>query len=241
MSTTTTTKERPILCCEPMVTAILDGTKTQTRRIVKPQPKNRIIRGDDGQFYDADCVAPGVLVRCPYGSPGDRLWVRETFQKCACKACRAAWPKQGKHGVTTREGYHGPSGAIFTPSIFMPRWASRITLEVKSVRVERVQDISEADAVAEGCVSSYSSATVKCITDNGASFSVHPGYVHGIPKIGDAWLGGKVVVAQRIEPQIIATAKRNYITLWNTINGPKSWAESPWVWVVEFARIGGVS
>jgi hypothetical protein len=122
-------KERPILFSGPMVRAILDGQKTQTRRIVKPQPS---IEGQEPH-----------LVRCPYGVPGDRLWVRETWgeggmTKPGDPASYAAdWPD---------------AGAIrkWRPSIHMPRWASRIDLEVTAVRVERLQAITEEDARAEG-------------------------------------------------------------------------------------------
>lgn len=117
-------KERPILFSAPMVKAILSGTKTQTRRIVKPQ-----------QFPLGTCVA------CPYGTVGDRLWVRETWlQVPAGIAFRA---DGGDH--------YGAGGKLkWRPSIFMPRAASRITLEVTGVRVERLQGISEDDAEAEG-------------------------------------------------------------------------------------------
>ena len=114
-------KERPILFSAPMVRAILSGAKTQTRRIIKPQP---IDSADDP--IGAYTVDGGRSWRCPHGRPGDRLWVREAF-------------------------IHEPADYCWKPSIHMPRWASRITLEITDVRVERLQDISEADAVAEGC------------------------------------------------------------------------------------------
>jgi hypothetical protein len=105
-------KETPIIFSAPMVKAILEGRKSQTRRSV---------------YSDL----------CPWGVPGDRMWVPESFQKCGCDACRFAWPKKGPHGIAAfREGYRGPSCAAFTPSIFMPRWASRITLEITDVRLQ---------------------------------------------------------------------------------------------------------
>ena len=134
--------ERPILFSAPMVRAILAGTKTQTRRVVKPQAI--------GQW--------GPVVPCPYGQPGDRLWVRESL---------AYDSERGHYYAATEPGTLGnPSGRTYVdydnetpaiglparsiPCIHMPRWASRITLEFTAVRVERLQDISEADAVAEG-------------------------------------------------------------------------------------------
>jgi len=154
--------ERPILFSAPMVRAIIDGTKTQTRRIVKVRGVDFI--GGAGQQNDPDAWgyenprAEGYLtlkngIPCPYGKTGDHLWVRET------------------HFISDEE-HEAVGGAILTsvepkvyykaddkdlrawpgwrPSIYMPRWASRITLEVESVRVERLQAISEADAIAEG-------------------------------------------------------------------------------------------
>jgi hypothetical protein len=156
-------KERPILFNAEMVRAILEGRKSQTRRAVKPQPKmryrslgacrlaERLTDGlIDGQrtFDSLPESIPthpehGGLIRCPYGVAGDRLWVRETWCYASAKDVkkalyRADWPPHD----------YGPK---WRPSIHMPRWASRITLEVVSVRVERVQDISEEDARAEGC------------------------------------------------------------------------------------------
>jgi len=147
------TRERPIIFSAPMVRAILAGQKTQTRRVIKPQP---------------DVPNPGtnwtiaMSSNCPYGHPGARLWVRET--------CRAVELIPGWGGVNYLAGggdikientesavaqwwklygYRGGCG-MTVPPIHMPRWASRISLEITGVRVERVQDISEADALAEG-------------------------------------------------------------------------------------------
>jgi hypothetical protein len=124
-------KERPILFSGPMVRAILDGRKTQTRRAIRPPMPWR----------DGWGVGLGEY-NCPYGQPGDRLWVRETWA-----------PKQWEKGACYRAtGDLLDTGHCqWRPSIHMPRWASRITLEVIGVRVERLQDISEADAEAEGC------------------------------------------------------------------------------------------
>ncbi|MEW6479746.1 MAG: hypothetical protein AB1455_09875 [Pseudomonadota bacterium] len=137
-------KARPMLMSAPMVRAILAGTKTQTRRVVKPQPQ----RVDGGvPFGDAPAWAhaePGCAVmRCPYGKRGDRLWIREAWARTT------VFP--GSEMVVYREGdnrtdYGGP----WKPGIHMFRRDSRITLDVTGVRVERLQDISVADAIAEG-------------------------------------------------------------------------------------------
>lgn len=139
-------KERPILMSAPMVRATLDGTKTQTRRVAKKPVKHP----DLGNLY-----APGALVLerepqhvidrcCPYGQPGDHLWVREAW------AFHPDYPER-----TRRVIYRADRGVEhdvdrWRPSIHMPRWASRTTLEIHGVRIERLQDISEADAKAEG-------------------------------------------------------------------------------------------
>lgn len=141
-------KEIPILFNAPMVRALLDGWKTQMRRIVKPQPDHRAdwLKCDMNDTYRAGIKFGEVPQfghwKCPYGKPGDRLWVRETWTvKQLCSA-----PKPPVYYYAS----YDPCPHVWRPSIFMPRWASRITLEVVSVRVERLQNISEADARAEG-------------------------------------------------------------------------------------------
>lgn len=134
-------KEKPILFSSPMVKAILDGSKTQTRRVIKPQP---IWIGDPSvQFKTQDCNPKGII-KCPYGQPGDRLWVREKFSyPTGYSYVGGIW--YWADGQPDKGDWIKPK-----PSIHMPRWASRITLEVVSVRVERLQDISESDSRAEG-------------------------------------------------------------------------------------------
>lgn len=166
-------KERPILFSGPMVRAILDGRKTQTRRVVKPQPvgRQRVIEGlahvthgmnpaDDGAvWYVGDCISAGVEIRCPFGSPGDRLWVRETWQVFEHEdlSVDALTLRHVEGQLAGDVVFYAddPDEAVdrWRPSIHMPRWASRITLEVVSVRVERLADISESDAKAEGYAS----------------------------------------------------------------------------------------
>jgi hypothetical protein len=150
--------ERPILFSAPMVRAILAGTKTQTRRVVK---------GND--------LSTAILAaRSPYGAPGDRLWVRETW---AAGACADGLPPSTLHAPTWLRDNEGlwykanepadphwknvSSRGRWRPSIHMPRWASRITLEIASVHAERLQEISEEDARAEG-VAPRGSGTKAC-------------------------------------------------------------------------------
>lgn len=149
--------ERPILFSAPMVRAILAGKKSQTRRIVKPRREDGAIvdvnpdgmpieRSGGGRGFRA--VRLEVLDRCPYGVPGDRLWVRETFRAGGSGNLKVVGLLAGIHYRADLDEPEAPGQ--WKPAIFMPHWASRITLAVTSVRVERLQDISEEDARAEG-------------------------------------------------------------------------------------------
>lgn len=221
-------RARPILFSAPMVRAILEGRKSQTRHLCKGA-------------RDLSCAADWPLDTCPYGIPGDRLWVRETWEQ--------VHPLQIEEGRYSQKGYAGIPGpppvnyrAIYradgeyppiyslggepwpyrslepfernglqafvdhprwTPSVHMPRWASRITLEITDVRVERLQDISEADALAEGIVH----------FGDGGFVSDNDGRHYGADPI------------------------ESYAALWESINGADSWAANPWVWVIEFRRV----
>lgn len=149
-------KERPILFSAPMVRAILEGRKTQTRRVVKPPKWSD---ADEIFFIGNDSIAvpdddhADYFIACPYGQPGDRLWVRETFRlfdssECGCyDLCNCL----RYHGRPVYRATADDGESKWTPSIHMPRWASRILLEITGVRVERLQDISESDCCAEGC------------------------------------------------------------------------------------------
>jgi len=141
---------RPILFSAPMVRALLAGTKTQTRRVVKPQPVMR----DGEPEWPADAKRPRGrgFEDCPYGAPGDRLWVRETWNTFEGWAGYFYAADNHSFGIGADDDPdHIPEHAVrWRPSIHMPRAASRITLEITAVRVERLQDISEADAIAEG-------------------------------------------------------------------------------------------
>lgn len=209
-------KERPILFSAPMVRAILEGRKTVTRRAIKVQPHidasgNFCVGssnyGQDG--YGKPVTKHFVNDCCPYGKPGDRLWVRETFidlrgtgvehrpdpngplQRYAYAAdCRP-----GSHSDEARKDF----GLKYKPSIHMPRAACRILLEITEVRVERLQDISRADIRAEG---------LQCPPEL-ASDDVSPNYRDWYPA---AWR-----------------------ELWESTGG--DWNANPWVWVVEFKRV----
>lgn len=156
-------KERPILFSGAMVRAILDGTKTQTRRVISNVATiGRVTEfgrsdttGYDWTMRDSrlrwnDLRHKQLIDRCPYGQPGDRLWVRETFQRFTDdgEILYKAGPA-GFEAMNELKRDECPE-ARWRPAIHMPRWASRITLEVTGVRVERLQEISGADAVAEG-------------------------------------------------------------------------------------------
>jgi hypothetical protein len=158
-------KERPVLFSGPMVRALLDGSKTQTRRVCKPmnqwvEQACREVRMIDGapHHFLKGASAPLEKLRSPYGQPGDHLWVRETFALSVIDpdggspqdepenwdVIYRADPDQPGGGWTDGEG--NEIAAPWKPSIHMPRWASRILLEIVSVRVERLQAIGETDA-----------------------------------------------------------------------------------------------
>jgi hypothetical protein len=140
---------KPIIFSTDMVKAILEGRKTQTRRVIKPQPKfvpsSECGSGkDQWEYHPVYWYAedgPGRLMNrcCPYGQVGDKLWVRETFHATDIG-----------HKVHYKVNDNNPTWMKWTPSIHMPRWASRITLEITEIRLERLQEITEEDAEAEG-------------------------------------------------------------------------------------------
>ena len=146
-------KERPILFSGEMVRAILDGRKTMTRRVCKYQPSMSVrkagpmwsIKGGDALWDFGN-----KIVSCPYGQPGDFLWVREAWMPFTEQGCPVG---ATIYRATDHPEPDGDSPLRWNPSIFMPKSASRITLEITAVRVERVQDISDDDALLEGCPS----------------------------------------------------------------------------------------
>lgn len=150
-------KERAINFKAPMVRATLEDRKTQDRREIKQQPGNveGVYHRPDGQFIWTVCggVGVGEPFACPYGKPGDRLWVREIWSHTGT----GVWSPRDIHLRHHSDGefiYQAdeeqPRKGCWFPSTYMPRWASRITLEITDVRMERLQDISEEDAQAEG-------------------------------------------------------------------------------------------
>lgn len=146
-------RERPILMSAPMVRALLNGTKTQTRRVVRwPETFSGSfdhLRQDAVEYFNAGLLP--LRLRCPYGAPGDVLWVREAW----CHTGTGVWTisdaRNAYDGQVIYRADGERDGVKWWPSIHMPRWASRITLRITDVRVERLQDIGEADARAEGC------------------------------------------------------------------------------------------
>lgn len=152
-------KERGILFKDFLVRKILAGEKTQTRRLLKSTgtaaPVEEPWISDQGVFFSCATDGTSAIVKCPYGTPGDRLWVRETWLQWACPQHDEGQPPGTRCDCddpkSLRYRADGEIPAVrWKPSIFMPRWASRITLELTEVRVQRVQDITRADAIAEG-------------------------------------------------------------------------------------------
>lgn len=188
--------ERPILMSGPMVRALLAGTKTQTRRAVR----------FSGTDLDTFLALPKKEACCPYGLPGDRLWVRENGWERPART-----PKMMHEGADTWAPYYYDADGITPaeaadfkawgfkrrPSIHMPRSACRIVLEVTGVRIEQLREISEADCRAEGCPGGHGAI---------------PGYAYN------------------------ATPHEHYSAVWEALNGADSWQTNPWVWVVEFRR-----
>jgi hypothetical protein len=212
----TTCKERPILFQAAMVRAILAGTKTQTRRVMKPQPlggapellSHLLELGH--QRWATDEAEEEEIWKCPYGQPGDRLWVREAFihePADYCWEASVSIPSRPASTVYRADCEGDTRGAGWKPSIHMPRALSRLTLEITGVRVERLQDISADDAVDEGIERDRQPEDRVCLWRN--------------------YLTGGTTVVQTF----------SYETLWESINGPGSWAANPWVWVVEFRRL----
>ena len=213
-------KDRPMLFSSSTVRALLDGRKTQTRRVVEPQPTSILAQPGEGKVPSWAIVnhapATGVCVnaygnedwlRCPYGQPGDRLWVRESWKAHTTFDHLPPRDIPASHvWYLADNGYKAQSRT--RASIHMPRWASRILLEIVSVRVERLQDISEADAKAEGVIP----REVRQFAIFGASATERAAIYR------DA----------AVEP---------YCELWQQINGADSWDANPWVWAVEFQRV----
>lgn len=221
-------KERPILFNGAMVRAILSGAKTQTRRVMKNQPQKVVVPGIGPMA--AIKKAKGlnrwlwpnardqVIAECPFGQPGDRLWVRETWADVNTDAGPAftyradgglkwcsdeAFPVQYERypgmdfAMWCSDLWADHPGHRWRPSIHMPRWACRLVLEITAVRAERLQAITEADAIAEGAPARVDPSELR--------------WQHYVPH------------------------SRGFIELWNSTGG--DWDSNPWVWVIEFKRI----
>lgn len=203
-------KERPITFSGPMVRVILEGRKTQTRRIVTPQPT--------GERLALDMWEDGIVRQCPYGLPGDRLWVREAWRTysgldefspkrigeiCMLNGYKSPWmPMQFEvDGDRINWNDYQYQPGRYRHARFMPRWASRILLEITDVRVERLREITRSDIRSEGLV----------CPDEFKSDDLEYNYRHWYP---DA-----------------------FESLWDGIHGPGSWKQNPWVWVITFKRI----
>lgn len=200
-------KERPILFSAPMVRALLAGTKTQTRRVVKHTPALGFPEDWPAHLTGERIAQYGGLSSCPYGEVGDRLWVRETFTPMGRGRGDAVYFADWEQIAEAER----PKVQRWKPSIFMPRKLCRIMLAITRVRVERLQDITEADALAEG----ISSGRIPADEDGPERI----GYMAG-PDDGNALLH--------------VTAREAYQALWCEINGAPSWAANVWVWVLEF-------
>ncbi|QIM43343.1 hypothetical protein [Leclercia adecarboxylata] len=212
--------ERGMIFNAEMVRALLDGRKTQTRRVMKPQPE---VCPHGGHWWPSNVFKTmlhieeemqngkggwGGLVgdACPFGDVGDRIWVRETWAEAGAgapelKLYRANYPA---HVPPHYENVPPVEEIRWTPSIHMPRWASRILLEITDVRVERLNSIIQADAIAEGAPPSHPS--IDAVSRQ-----------FGFPDFSRSWFG----------------------QTWQSIYGDDSWQANPWVWVIEFKRIEG--
>lgn len=219
-------KSRPIIFGTPMIKAILENRKTQTRRTLNPQP--------DGGIHFEPFTPHGVVngkgepLECRFGRKGDRLWVRETWNH----SNHPDGSYEPDCHVFYRADYmDDPLGADLEKSsdgirrkwkcaIHMPRSASRILLEITNIRVERLQDITEEDAIAEG---------LKAITkDNGITIKYGIPDSDGLPGEDDLGWPWRDWNKSPIDA---------YRTLWESINGKESWSSNPYVWVIEFKRI----
>lgn len=194
--------DRPIIFSAPMVCALIEGRKTQTRRVLKRNPSGTYPIYDKGQNVGWSSEpwppGPGLVCHTTY-RPGDRLWVREAIAKDSAKGNK----------VYYRADHSGdPSGLGWRPSIHMPRWASRLTLTVTDVRVQRLQDISEADAIAEGV----------------ERLQVSTGQNRFSREVTGKWEGWFNA----------PTAQEVFANLWNSLHGPRAWDANPWVVALTF-------
>lgn len=255
-------KEKPILFSSPMIRAILDGKKSMTRRVIKPQPPSASSLED----YKAEFSVAGHDYKCTYGQVGTAVWVKEAHY------LYGYWEKNGltktgkqrwRFNYEWLQGVKYPDnppqricreknqrGWFKRSSLFMPRWASRITLEITGIRVQRVQEISEEDAIAEGCEAEQPKIWWQGYREwelgDGRRELMHQ------QAIGDKppdWM----IEPHRMQdrPDLLWSAKRGFSILWDSINRkrkidygtnlktvyPYSWIANPWCWCISFKRI----
>ncbi len=201
--------ERGIIFSAPMIRALLAGTKSQTRRAIAERDLGPIrsegadLMADGLWYWRAGKIHYQGGFRCPYGVPGDRLWVRETFRvEDGCSN------ESGRNGVHYRADDE-PGDQRWTSPIYMPRWASRLILELTEVRVQRLQEISEADAKAEG-VEPQRIGTV--------TMSMHE---------------------TSFTPTGTESFRQAYQNGWDKLNAKRCfpWAANPWVWALSFRKV----
>ena len=223
-------EEHPILFNGEMVLSLLSGRKTQTRRVVNPQPNNRPTLAaygltvgadpakDGSEWIDGDCINSGSPMKCPYGKIGDLLWVRETWATdCVFdQLAPSDIPEDSPLLYTADDDATGIVAYDWgkkRPSIFMLRWASRIILEVVDVRAERVDTISEVDAKAEGVTA------IDCVDLDDSELELMD-----LP-LKERKRGWKY--------------RNGFSALWDSINRKQGfgWDANPWVWVIEFKVI----
>lgn len=214
-------RERPILFQGAMVRALLAGTKTQTRRVCKAAElfDGTEYRDDDGWplTYDEGTDSE-IRAGTPYGHAGDRLWVREAWQTVATyddlppRELPQTAPVRYLADDGTRDGIRARSWGKTRPPMFMPRWMCRTELQLTEVRVQRLQDISEADAWAEGCT-------------------------RGLPDEVGGFFPAEEPDPSGIGARGWDNAVDWYADLWESINGSGSWEANPWVWAVSFTRL----
>jgi hypothetical protein len=225
--------DRPILFKTDMVKAILEGRKTQTRRVLKPQPTNKLQKGAmDPHWYDQDfvCIAhTGKYIKCPYGDLGDLLWVRESWclsQPYDPETYYFQYKADRRNSYEpASEKYDYATPYIWKPSIHMPKEACRLWLNITNIRVERLQNITAEDAIAEG-IGSWTDDRLK---SNPVRYQVYTNE----------------------DPEALYTSdpRDSFESLWDSINGKGSrnksgkgddldlsWAANPWVWVVDFEK-----
>jgi len=227
--------DKPIIFSAPMVRALLDGRKTQTRRVLKPLPRRTI-------FFDPQKAGADQFQE-PHYATGDRLWVREAFTTCEKHKFMIAYRADGECGAWCWDGdgkpifiHHGHVleasprgqwgfaryGGRWRSPIHMPRWASRLTLTVTDVRVQRLQEISEADALAEGVPHIHEGN----IGDEPYCSKCEGHGVHGA-------FGAGYGVAE-VDCSECVTARQKFRNLWSSLHGPGAWEANPWVAAYSF-------